>query len=987
MADPVRTHVSIARYGLTDDRAGEHLRAAGWWAADNGGGAVKEHEHTLAALSRSPDPDLALRTIDRVRSSDTAGWPGLNQALATDRGLRARLFSVLGASSTLGDFIVANPGEWRRLLTDRQSEPVAYPAALLAAVQDGGAARELRAAYRGLLLEIAAADLAHLIEPDLPALDYQQVTARLTYLAEAALRAALAVAEAEVGAARENCRLAVIAMGKTGGRELNYVSDVDVLFVADGDLDVATRLASTMMRVATNACFEVDAALRPEGKAGPLVRNLDGHVSYYKRWARTWEFQALLKARPVAGDAELGQSYLDAVRPMVWTAADRDNFVDDVRSMRRRVEDHVPAELLDRELKLGRGGLRDVEFAVQLLQLVHGRGDDALRLGSTVDALAMLGDRGYVGRADAAELADSYRFLRMLEHRLQLQRLRRTHLFPADHETDELRWLARAAGVKPARGKPESQVLLDEFRRCVRRIRKLHEKLFYRPLLEAVARVPTEALRLSAKQAEARLAALGYTAPDGVLRHIEALTAGVSRRAAIQSALLPALLDMFAGTPDPDGGLLAYRRVSEALAATPWYLRVLRDEPAVVERLARLLGTSKLVPELMVRAPEVLQLLGDEEKLAGRDPDEAARSLRQAVNRHGYLPNAVTAARSFRRHELLRIAAADLLGFSKTQAVCHALSTVWAAVLQATLASVDRAEAVAAGTRLATIAVIGMGRLGGAELGYGSDADVLFVCEPANGASEEDAVKYASRVAQTVRRLLSQPSQDPPLHVDVDLRPEGRQGPIVRTFESYRSYYDQWSLVWEAQALLRAKPIAGDDDLGARFIAMIDPIRYPAEGLDANAIREVRRIKARVDNERMPRGADPATHTKLGRGGLADIEWTVQLLQLRYAAQHPALRTTSTLDGLEAAVGASLVDEADAEELREAWLLATQVRNAATLVRGKQTDQPPSSGRELAAVASIIRQDVEADPGEFFDFYRRTLRRARGVVERLFYED
>ena len=252
MADPVRTHVSIARYGLTDDRAGEHLRAAGWWAADNGGGAVKDHERTLVALSRSPDPDLALRTIDRVRSSDTAGWPGLNQALAADRGLRARLFSVLGA------FIVANPGEWRRLLTDRQSEPAAYPAALLAAVQDGGAARELRAAYRGLLLEIAAADLAHLIEPDLTALDYQQVTARLTYLAEAALRAALAVAEAEVGAAREDCRLAVIAMGKTGGRELNYVSDVDVLFIADGDLDVATRLASTMMRVATNACFEVD---------------------------------------------------------------------------------------------------------------------------------------------------------------------------------------------------------------------------------------------------------------------------------------------------------------------------------------------------------------------------------------------------------------------------------------------------------------------------------------------------------------------------------------------------------------------------------------------------------------------------------------------------------------------------------------------------------------------------------------------------------
>lgn len=987
MADRVRSVVSTARYGLTDDRAGEYLRAAGWWAD---GAPVKEHEPSLVALSRSPDSDLALRGIDRLRTSDPDGWSGLNQALGIDRGLRARLISVLGASSALGDFVIARPGEWRRLLTDRQSAPAVYPTALLAAVADetgAAAVRELRAAYRGLLLEIAAEDLGHLIEPDLPKLDYQQTTARLTYLAEAGIRAALAVAENDVGAAAEKCRLSVIAMGKTGGRELNYVSDVDVLFVADGDLDIATRMASTMIQVANSACFEVDAALRPEGKAGPLVRTLDGHSAYYKRWARTWEFQALLKARPIAGDAELGQEYLDAVRPFVWTAADRDNFVDDVRAMRRRVEDHVPAELLDRELKLGRGGLRDVEFAVQLLQLVHGRGDEALRLGSTVDALAMLGDRGYVGRTDAAELGDSYRFLRMLEHRLQLQRLRRTHLFPADKDIDDLRWLARAAGVKPARGKPESQVLLDEFHRHVRRIRRLHEKLFYRPLLEAVARVPTDALRLTTKEAEARLAALGFAAPDGALRHIEVLTSGVSRRAAIQGALLPALLDLLAGTPDPDGGLLAYRRVSEALAATPWYLRVLRDEAAVVERLAQLLGTSKLVPDLIVRAPEVLQLLGDRDKLAGRDPDEVAKSLRQAVNRHGYLPNAVTAARSFRRHELLRVASADLLGFTDTLSVCHALSTVWAAVLQATLAAVDRAEAVAAGARYATISVIGMGRLGGAELGYGSDADVLFVCEPANGASEQEAVKYASRVAQSVRKLLSSPSQDPPLHVDVDLRPEGRQGPIVRTLESYRAYYAQWSHVWEAQALLRAKPVAGDDDLGARFIEMIDPVRYPADGLDTDRIREVRRIKARVDTERLPRGADPATHTKLGRGGLADIEWTLQLLQLRHANECPALRTTSTMAGLAAATEAGLVDEADAAELREAWLLATRVRNAATLVRGKSTDQPPTSGRELAAVASVIRQDVEAEPGEFLDSYRRTLRRARGVVERLFYED
>ena len=990
MADRVRSTLSTARYGLTDNRAGEHLRAVGWWG-DNG--PEPDRERSMVALSRTPDPDQALLALDRIRTADAVGWPALDRAIATDRGLRGRLLAVFGGSSALGDFVIAREGEWRRLLTDRQHPVADYARVLLDAVDaaDGvagltgsKAVRALRAAYRGLLLEIAADDLGHVVEPELAIPAYAETTGRLTALAEAAINAALAVAAAGGGAAREKCRLAVIAMGKCGGHELNYVSDVDVLFVGDGDIDIATRMASTMISIAGKACFEVDAALRPEGKAGPLVRTLDGHEAYYQRWARTWEFQALLKARPIAGDAELGTSYLDVVQPLVWAAAERDNFVDDVRAMRRRVENHVPSELRDRELKLGRGGLRDVEFAVQLLQLVHGRSDDSLRLRSTVDTLAALGDGGYVGRADAAELGDSYRFLRLVEHRLQLPKLRRTHMFPDPGDADELRRLARAAGIRPERGKAEGDVLQAEFNRHLRRVRRLHEKLFYRPLLEAVARVPGEALRLSAESAKARLAALGYAAPDGALRHIETLTAGVSRRAAIQRTLLPALLDMLAETPDPDGGLLAYRKVSEALTGTDWYLRVLRDEAAVVERLATLLGTSKLVPELLPRAPEVLRLLADPDQLAGRDTDEVAESLRQAVNRQSYLGNAVAAARSLRRHELLRIASADLLGFMDVLTVCHALSSVWAAVLQATLAVVDRAEAVAAGGRRARIAVIGMGRLGGAELGYGSDADVLFVCEPIDGASDSDAVKYAGRVAQTVRRLLGAPSQDPALQVDVDLRPEGRQGPIVRTLESYRTYYGKWAQVWEAQALLRARPIAGHEDLGARFIEMIDPVRYPAGGLDAARTREIRRIKARVDTERLPRGADPATHMKLGRGGLSDVEWTLQLFQLRHAHDVPSMRTTSTMDGLEAAAETGLMAAADATALREAWLLATRARSATRLVRGKVADQLPAAGRDLAAVAAVLWPD--ADPGEFLDAYRRTTRRARGVVERLFYE-
>jgi glutamate-ammonia-ligase adenylyltransferase len=1005
---------SLARSGFSDvGRAEAQLTAAGWFVD---GRTAPGCDVVLSALSRSPDPDLALHSVDRLREAAEEQWPEISTELLTDVGLRGRLFAVLGASTAFADHLVAHPEDWHRLRSVhyRGSRTLdEYTSVLLKAVGAEGegepgtaggpvstlrgneANSALRSAYRGLLLDIAAEDLAPVVESELPVILYEDVAALLSNVAVAALRAALSVAAAEVqdGSDSDSARLAVIAMGKCGGRELNYVSDVDVVFVADSEADVAkaTRLASMMMRVAGAAFFEVDAALRPEGKAGALVRTLDGHLNYYRRWARTWEFQALLKARPVAGDAELGARYLEAVQPLVWMAAEREDFVADVRSMRRRVEDHVPAELADRELKVGRGGLRDVEFAVQLLQMVHGRSDETLRPTATLGALRALGEHGYVARADAADLVDSYRFLRTLEHRLQMRRLRRTHLFPAADETAELHCLARATGLRSNGRQSAVQVLVAEFRRHRSRVRRLHEKLFYRPLLEAVASVPTEVLRLTAGAAVDRLAALGYSSPEGALRHIEALTAGVSRRASIQGALLPMLLDLLANTPDPDGGLLAYRKVSEALAETPWYLRLLRDEGVVAERLAALLGVSKLVPELLVRAPEVLRLLSDTAALAQREPEEVAGSLRSAVARHTDPERAVAAARSLRRHELLRIAGADLLGLMEPTDVFRALSGVWVAVLEAALqVSVrevaDRPEwASGGGNSPAKIAVIGMGRLGGAELGYGSDADVLFVCEPTEGVEESMAVRFASAVVEQVRRLLGAPSQDPPLEVDIDLRPEGRSGPLVRTLDSYLNYYRRWAQTWEAQALLRARAVAGDPELGARFCRAIDPIRYPEDGLDESKVREIRRIKARVDSERLPRGADPATHTKLGRGGLADVEWTLQLLQLQHAHEHDELRDPSTVEGLRAAARIGLIGEDDAEVLIEAWTLAMRCRNAVMLVRGKAGDQLPRQTREMAAVAAALGYPPSVETGEVLDDYLRVTRRARGVVERVFY--
>ncbi len=1221
----------------------------------------------------------------------------LRATLASSKPLRDRLLGVLGVSAALGDFVVRHPESWHVLeefeVEDLTPQPGRFRALMFEAVgaadsdldsdaasdADGGAAEgdfplatltglaaedALRVAYRRALLAITARDVA-------ASADLSVVAADLAELAGATLEAALAVARAEDPASAALCRLAVIGMGKCGARELNYVSDVDVVFVAEPmrperadtaavddaeALRAATRLASRMMRLcsdstAEGSIWQVDAGLRPEGKSGPLVRTLASHAAYYQRWAKTWEFQALLKARPVAGDAALGAAYIAMIGPMVWAAAGREHFVDDVQAMRRRVVDHATDSLrrapgsvaVDRELKLGPGGLRDVEFAVQLLQLVHGRRDETLRVQGTMEALGALAEGGYVGREDAAHLADAYRFLRTLEHRIQLFRLERTHTMPDNPAA--LRRIGRSMGwaIDPA------GELGKAWRAHAREVRRLHEKLFYRPLLVAVARLDESSAatvpsgtgpspRLSAQEARARLAALGYADPAGALANIEALATGVSRRAAIQRTLLPVMLGWFADAPDPDAGLLAFRRVSDALGSTPWYLRTLRDEGEAAWRLARILSCGGYVPDLLLRDPAAVALLGQRDGLVLRDRAAIEAEMVAVVDRAPNAEQAVTAVRAIRRRELFRIVAADLLGSLDGEAgasevggaagvseahgdadlrdrigdaastdaldrLGRALTDVTAATIEAALTAIvtfraaradrdalgnrvsdgalsasagsaggasgsgasgggrsvtsvlgsaavgggvddrgapggasassasggdvsdggasgggvpgegsssngpdelqgdargdagdapgddaregnrgdsgdgpqgsssgsprgdareaDRSDSrgdqqgnpsddsradprggageelqggAAAGERAGSdawrrlptrLAVIAMGRFGGGELGYGSDADVMFVHEPVAGADEHQATAVAFELANELRRLLQAPGTDPPLAIDADLRPEGRQGPLVRSLASYAEYYRRWSRVWESQALLRAAPIAGAKDVGARFVALIDPIRYPARGLSDADVLEIRRLKARMEAERLPRGADRALHTKLGPGGLSDVEWVAQLLQLRYGAQAPALRVTGTRAALMAATAAGLISEDDRSLLDDAWYQTTRMRNGITLVRGRPGDQVPTGARDLAVIARYLdswhRAPVpaaehgpgpsqgpgagaapwdsggtapalgglldhhRADKEALLDAHRRRARRARGVFERLFY--
>ncbi|ADH66375.1 (Glutamate--ammonia-ligase) adenylyltransferase [Nocardiopsis dassonvillei subsp. dassonvillei DSM 43111] len=1032
---------ALARRGFSDSTRALRL-------VEEAGLDARADTEIIGSLAAAPDPDQALLGLIRVLESDPDP-ADLLDALREDRELRARLCRVLGTSTALADHLVRHPGDWRELRgADAARSPgpeevrrgllhivgadphSPAPTADPAVVGDGSSEdlrHVLRVAYRRRVLRLAGRDLTGLCTVD-------EVAGELADLAASLLDASLAVARAEHPEDAALCRLAVIGMGKCGGRELNYVSDVDVVFVAEpavaGDADedagagpgsgepvdeqaamrAATRLATAMMRIpaetdAEGALWEVDPALRPEGRNGPLVRPLSGHRAYYERWAKTWEFQALLKARPIAGDAELGRAYMDLISPMVWEAAGRKDFVEDVQAMRRRVVAHIPAGEAERELKLGPGGLRDIEFSVQLLQLVHGRTDERLRSGNTLEALAALSEHGYVGRGDAAGLAEAYRFLRRLEHLLQLERLRRTHLMPdpaAEEGPDQLRRLGRALGMtaNPVRELTEAR------RRVSSEVRRLHEKLFYRPLLNAVARLPGEEARLSPEQARARLEALGFVDPGGALRHLESLTSGVSRRAAIQRTLLPVMLGWFSDAPDPDAGLLGFRQVSEALGTTPWYLRLLRDDVRVAERMAWLLGTSRYVTELLLRAPEAVAMFDDDGDLVRRDPKVLAGEAEAARRRYDTAEESVSAVRALRRRELLRTAAADLLEVASVQDVGAALTDIAAVTIEAALRLAQNRVVAASGDEpLTRVCVVAMGRFGGGELTYASDADVMYVHDPLPGVDTGAATKQALAVVRELARLLEMPAAEPPLKVDTDLRPEGRSGPVVRTLESYAAYYGRWSQVWESQALLRAKPVAGDPQLREAFTGLIDPIRYPEGGIDSSAVLEIRKLKARMEAERLPRGADPTLHTKLGRGGLSDVEWVAQLIQLRHAHEYSDLRTTGTLEALEAAVAHGLLDAEDGEVLSHAWRLASRVRGMVMLVRGRGGDSLPSDLRVRAALAGAMgcpggdgedgedgagegAESVREGPAEqLTETYLRATRRARAVMERVFYDD
>jgi glutamate-ammonia-ligase adenylyltransferase len=966
---------SPSRLGVWDELV-PRLQAIG--LIDGAGRVPPGAAALLLELKRGPDPEGALERLAAVLEAS----PSLSEIVLVDRDAGAGLVALCGASRALSRSLQVEPA-W--LVDATRPEPIGNGPELVSASSPSELPRAVRAFVRRRLIRIATQDLLEIAT-------MPEVGGALSDLADAAAAATLQAVEQEVAATVEfkPAPIALIAMGKWGGRELNYASDIDVLFVyqdeGDGSAAYANRVAERFIEALASVtpegvAFRVDADLRPEGKAGPLARSLDAYRTYYEQWADTWEYQALIKARPAAGDDALGAQFMETVENFVYRDSLSPDAIREVRAMKGRVEaDAARRGVADTEIKRGVGGIRDVEFAVQLLQLVHGGFDPGLRRPATLDGLEALSVGGYARPEDARELSISYQWLRNLEHRIQLFDLRQTHELPTDQRSRER--VAKALGY---RDEPAiSAVDAFEFDLVHHRatVRTIHERLFYRPLLEAFAAASPA---IDADTAERQLAALGFLDADAARRAFDDLTAGLSRRSNLMQRLLPLMLDWLSESPDPDLGLAQLRLLVTTTPDNATLIAALRDSPAAAERLCSMLGTSRLLGQLIDRVPEALGELGDETAM-GAAPDstvliDEARSQVMVRASHS---ERLGVLRRFVRRKILRIVMRDLMGWAHMPEVGRELSdtadAASIAAMDAVTAEVSSRPEYAEGPTV-PVAVIAMGKWGGHELNYASDLDVLFVYR----GTGDSAAAYANRVAEGFMEALGAVTPEGiAFRVDTDLRPEGKSGTLARSLDAFRTYYEQWAQTWEFQSLIKARPAAGDGQLGADFMDLITPFVYGLP-LSPEGVRDVKTMKARVEAERIPPGEDPEFHTKLGPGGMADVEFTVQLVQLMRGADHPSIRERGTLDAIDAVAAEGFLTIEEAARLTEAYAFCGSIRNRLYLRAGQPRDSFPSDPIELERLGLSLA--YERHPRTTLrENYRRVTRRARRIVQSRFYE-
>ncbi len=873
----------------------------------------------------APDPELARVAFSRV-GDDPVAREALARPEVTEVAAR-----LLGFSRAAADVFVAHPDEVASLADVSPRESGALRAELAGDIDRLGSAAGLRRFRRRSMLRVAARDLAGGTLDD--------VVAEISAIADASIAEALALVDGP--------GLAVIGLGKLGGSELNYASDVDLLFVhhdpgpvAQAAAERAVALVTAMLAepTADGLALRVDVALRPGGRAGALSRSLEATLAYYERESATWERQAMIKARPVAGDHELGRGFVDGITPFVYPPELAPAAIEDVRRTKVRLEEYIRQRGKEFvEVKRGRGGIRDVEFAVQLLQIVHGRRDPRLRTPNTLAALTALAIEGYVADADATALADAYRFLRRVEHRLQIVRDLQTHDLPPDRHARTT--LARSLDL------PDADALAAEYERTTGLVRSIHERLFYRPLLESFAG-PTQlhpGHGTDRPSTEELLGGLGFAEPARSYDVLGRLVDPTRRIGKVLAHLFPVMAPALALSPTPDAALVRLERIAEAVGEGRDVADLLATDPVAARRLAHVAGTSSFATDLLVADPS--RILGLSDTLLGGETD-AAGDLVDAVAR--------TAGRELSPRE-----------------TGEALSAVAVRVIRAALEAAEPPPDL-------PFAVIGMGKLGARELNVASDLDLVFVYD----GEGSDAQRSAGQLAERVLRLVREAGWEP----DADLRPEGRNGPLARSIAGYLEYWQRYAETWEFQTLLRARAIAGDPDLGRRFELNAADAAFPPDGITIDRVADIRRMRERIERERVKPPEAAKFHFKLGVGSLADVQFAVELSLMRHGGSHPEIRSRRTLEAIDRLAAAKLMSGSVARDLGEAFVFCTDVKNALEMDRRLHAEAVPPNPAEQTALARRLGYE-EYPRQSFIDDYLRVTRRARRAMERVFSEE
>ena len=868
-------------------------------------------------------------------------WPEDARSLIEDLGItgerRARAAAMLsGASRSMSKAVRRDPSLLGVLdpPADFATEKIS-----LVAPDDADALDGLRRWKRRQLLRIALRDL--LGEADLAA-----VGRELSLLADACFTRALEIAD-------EGPPLAVIGMGKLGGNELNYASDVDIVFVHEGDSAAAARRARKVLDALASftpegQVYRVDIELRPEGGAGALSRTPEAFGTYFDRWAVPWERQAYIKTRLSAGDPELGNAFFDAIKPGVWGENLEADTVPHLRALKLRVEESAKLKG-DRELKKGPGGLRDIEFTVQLLQLVHGRNDPTIRSPNTLTALRQLSWGEYIDQADALHFTTAYIHLRTVEHRVQLRDERQTHELPAADADRE--WAARASGFESLEAFQASHT------RHQTSVREIHQRIFYRQTLDRM-----HDTGLVSELLPDHLNQLGFTEPDRAAATIERLTENLGRRANVMQQVLVIMVEALATAPDPDLGLVRLAWLLDGSYRIGTILPVLRDSPIAISDIARLLGSSRVAAGWMRNHPEFARSLMHPEDLAeARTAEGLAADAIEAMKSSGDDRDMQMAElRRFVRREQLRVATRDILGLASIIQIPEELTNIADAAVVATVDSL--------GPEM-PFAVIGMGRYGGLDLSYASDLDVIFVYE---GTTPDDA-RAANRTARgLLQEIGAQTAEGRAWEIDARLRPEGENGQLARSLEGYQRYYAERGQLWERQALLKRRFVAGDADLGSRFLQLADEWCYQPAFSEAE-VEEIRAMKRRIESERLGAG-NKARDVKLGAGGLSDIEFTVQLLQLQHGFGRPSIRDHRTLPALAGLAEHNLLDIGDRATLDVGYRFCQRFRNARYHLSGLASDRFPDDDHEELHLARRLgypaNKDLEADYQEITEAVR-----------------